>query len=107
MKRKSEVMQVVKEFAKEVGAPNAIMCDMSSEQMSAEVKQFCSMIGTTLQALEEGTPWANKAELYIKLTKEAVQKDMQVANSLLPFWDYCLERRARIYNMMACSNLKI
>ena len=48
MKRKSEVMQTVKQFAKEVGAPDTIVCDMASEQMSAEVKQFCNMIGTTL-----------------------------------------------------------
>ena len=80
---------------------------MASEQTSVEVKQFCNTISTTLQALEEGTPWANKAELNIKLTKEAVQKDMRVANSLLPFWNYCLECRAWIYNLMACDNLKI
>ena len=41
-------MQAVKQFAKEVGAPDAIVCDMASEQTSAEVKQFCNMIGTTL-----------------------------------------------------------
>ena len=40
--------------------------------------------------LEENTPWANRAELYIGLLKEAVA-----------FWDYCAERRARINNMTA------
>ena len=105
MKRKSEVMQAVKQFAKKVGAPDAIVCDMASEQTSAEVKQFCNTIGTTLLALEEGTPWANKPELYIKLMKEAVRKDMLVANSPLSFWDYCLERRVWIYNMTAHDNL--
>ena len=80
---------------------------MASKQMSAEVKQFCNTIGTTLRALEEGTPWANKAKLYIKLTKEVVQKDMRVANSPLPFWDYCLKCCAQIYNMTARDNLKI
>ena len=49
---------------------------MSGEQMSSEVKKFCNDIGTTLRALEEGTPWSNKAELYIGLIKEAVRKDM-------------------------------
>ena len=38
---------------------------MSGEQMSSEVKKFCNDIGTTLRALEEGTPWSNNAELYI------------------------------------------
>ena len=58
-KQKSEVLQVVKQFSKEIGAPDAIICDMSGKQMSPELKQFCNMIMTTLQALEEGMPWAN------------------------------------------------
>ena len=57
-------------------------------------------MGTTLRVLEEGTPWANKAELYIGLMKEAVRKDMKESNCPLPFWDYCLERRARINNLL-------
>ena len=72
---------------------------MSGEQMSSEVKEFCNDIGTTLRALEEGTPWSNKAELYIGLIKEAVRKDMCESNSPLCFWDYCVERRARINNL--------
>ena len=89
----------VKMFAKEIGALNAIICDMAKEQTSAELKGFLNDIGTTLRALEEGTPWANKAELYIKLMKEAVRKDMRESHSYLPFWDYCLERRVRIYTL--------
>ena len=69
--------------------------------MSNEVKQFCNDIGTSLRALEEGTPWANKAELYIGLIKEAVRKDMRESNSPLVLWDYCTERRARINNLTA------
>ena len=57
---------------------------MASEQISQEVRKFCNSIGTTLRALEEGTPWSNKAELYIGLLKEAVQKDMRESNSLMP-----------------------
>ena len=51
--------------------------------------------------LEEGTPWANKAELYIGIIKEAVRKDMKESNCPLPLWDYCVERRVRINNMTA------
>ena len=72
MQKKSEVLQVIKQFAKEIGAPTSIIADMSSEQMSHDVQKFCNNIGTTLQALEQGTPWSNKAELYIGLLKEAV-----------------------------------
>ena len=48
-----------------VGAPDAIICDMASEQLSSVMKQFCNAMGTMLRALEEGTLWSNKAELYI------------------------------------------
>jgi hypothetical protein len=50
------------------------------------VKAFCNEIGSTLRALEEGTPWANTAELHIGLLKEVVMNDIKVprlSNSLL------------------------
>ena len=80
MRNKSEVLQAVKLFAKEVGAPDAIISDMSGEQTSKDLRKFCAEIGTTLKFFEEGTPWSNKAELYIGLIKEAVRKDMQISN---------------------------
>ena len=101
MKRKSEVLLAIKKFAKEIGVPDSFVADMSGEQMSSEVKKFCNDIGTTLRALEEGTPWSNKAELYIGLMKEAVRKDLRESNSPLCFWDYCVEGRARINNLTA------
>ena len=75
--------------------------------MSSEVKKFCNDIGTTLRALGEGTPWSNKAELYIGLIKEAVRKDMRESNSPLCLWDYCVERRARINNLTAKNAFKL
>jgi hypothetical protein len=56
-----EVFQAIKQFAKEICARDAFIADMSGGQMSREVKKFCNDIGTTLRALEEGTPWSNKA----------------------------------------------
>ena len=107
MKKKSEVLLVIKQFAKEIGAPDSFVADMSGEQMSSEVKKFCNDIGTTLRALEEGTPWSNKAELYIGLIKEAVRKDMYKSNSPLCLLDYCVERRARINNLTAKNAFKL
>ena len=101
MKKKSEVILAVKQFSKEVGAPEAIICDAAREQSSSDLRRFCSEMGTTLHVLEEGTPWANKAELYVGIIKEAVRLDMKEANCPLAFWDYCVERRARISNMTA------
>ena len=107
MRRKSEVLQALKHFAKEIGAPTSIIADMSGEQMSHDVRKFCNDIGTTLQALEEGTPWSNEAELYIGLFKEAVQKDMRESNSPMILWDYCVEQRARINNLTAKDNFNL
>ena len=87
--------------------PTSIIADMAGEQISQEVRKFCNDIGTTLRALEEGTPWSNKAELYIGLLKEAVWKDMCESDSPMSLWDYCMERRARINNLMAKDNFKL
>jgi hypothetical protein len=57
--------------------------------------------------LEEGTPWATKAELYIGIIKEAVQKDMKASDCPIVFWDYCVKRRARINNLTAKDNFKL
>jgi len=103
LRSKSEVLQAVKLFAKEVGAPDAIIADAAKEQQSTELRGFLQSIGTSLRLLEEGTPWANRAELYIGLIKEAVRKDMKDSGCPLPFWDYCVERRARIHNLTASS----
>ena len=107
MKRKGEALQVVRQFAKEVGVPDANISDMAREQLSQEVKHFCNLIWMTLHALEEGTPGSNHVELYIKLMKEAVHKDMGEADSLLEFWDYCLECCVRIYNLTAWDHHKV
>jgi len=103
MRSIGDVPLALKVFAKEIGAPDAVICDGAGEQTSHEVKRFCQQIGTTLRVLEEGTPWANRAELYIGLIKEAVQKDMKDSNCPLAFWDYCAEFRARINNLTARS----
>ena len=72
LKSKGEVLLALKQFAKEVGASDAFICDAAREQTSHPMRAFCAEIGTTLRVLEEGTPWANKAELDIGLIKEAV-----------------------------------
>ena len=107
MRRKSLVLQAIKQFAKEIGAPTSIIADMASEQMSQEMRKFCKDIGTTLRAMEEGTPWSKKAELYIGILKEAVWKNMCESDSPMCLWDYCVERRARINNLAAKDNFKL
>ncbi len=55
MKKQQEVHLVVKQLAKEVGAPEVLVCHPHPAQIKQEVHEFCSQIGTTLKVLEAKT----------------------------------------------------
>ncbi len=92
---------MVKQFTKEVGAPEVLVCDPHLEQIKQEVREFCTQIGMTLKVLEAETQWANRAKLYNGFMKEATRKDMRSSGSPLVLWDYCMERRALIFQITA------
>ena len=48
MKIKPEFIQAVKKFDKEIGAPDAIISDASSEETSKSLRKYCSNINTIL-----------------------------------------------------------
>ena len=98
MKSQQEFQAALHWFCKEVGVPVDLIIDGFSAQKSPEVRKFCEQVGTTLKVLERATPWANRAELYIGLLKEAVRKDMRQSNSPMVLWDFAIERRALIHN---------
>lgn len=101
MKDQRSYFSALKQFAKEVGAPEVLVCDSHPTQKKRDVKEFCVQIGTTLRVLEAETQWANRAELYVGLLKEATRKDMRATGSPLVLWDYCMERRALIFQVTA------
>ncbi len=101
MKKQEEVYLALKQFAKEVGAPEVLVCDPHPAQVKREVREFCTQIGTTLKVLEAVTQWANHTELYIGLMKEATRKDILSSGSPLVLWDYCMERLAWIFQITA------
>ena len=84
--KESDVLQAVKQFAKVIGAPDAIICDAARAQTSADMRKFCNEISTTLRVLEKNTPWSNKSDLYIVIIKEAVRKDMKEAKCPIALW---------------------
>ena len=57
MRKQQEVYLAVKKFAKEVGAPNVLVCDPYPAQIKREVREFCTQIGTTLKVLEAESQW--------------------------------------------------
>lgn len=85
-------------FCKEVGVPVTMVADPHPSQTKKTVRRFCEQVGMTLRLLEKNTQWANRAELYIGLLKEAVRADMRKSDAPMVLWDYCIERRARIHN---------
>ena len=107
MKYEYEVLQAMKEFEKDTGSHDAIICDAASNKKSKSLWKFLGEIGTSLQVLEEGTPGENKAELYIGLIIEVVLKDMKDYNSTLNFLGYCVEWQAYINNLTAKSMFKL
>jgi hypothetical protein len=96
MQQESEYPLALKQFAKEVGAPDVLVCDGSKTQNQREVKLLSTQMGTMLKKLEAETQWANRAELAVGILKEAVRKDLRESGSPIVLWDYCMERRALI-----------
>ena len=45
----SDVLSVIKQFAKKIGAPDAIISDATKEQTSQPLCKFCSEIGTMVK----------------------------------------------------------
>ena len=56
MTRKSEVPMAFKMFAKDIGAPDAIICYAVHKHIPQEVRYLCYKIGTSLRVLEEVPP---------------------------------------------------
>ena len=100
MKSQSEFQNALHWFCKEVGVPSTLVMDGHKAQKNSKTKRFCHQIGTIMRVLEVGTPWANRAELYIGLLKESVRQDMRACDAPMVLWDYCLERRAHIHNAL-------
>ena len=72
MKSKSEIPDAVKAFAKEIGVPTCLILVSEGTQQSKELCKITQEMTCPLKFLERATQWANLAELYIDLLKEAV-----------------------------------
>jgi hypothetical protein len=69
MESKSDFPFALKQFAKEISVPLALICDPSGEQTSNNVKRIARDMDLTMNVSEESTQWANLAELYINKIK--------------------------------------
>ncbi len=76
-KKEAEYFLALKEFLKDVGTPDVLVCDLAKTQKKREVKDFCTQIGTTLNILKAEIQWANRSELWVGLVKESTCKDLR------------------------------
>ena len=76
MKVKTEIVNVVKAFAKMIGVTTAPILDPEGTHKSEALKKAANDMSLPLKFLERQTQWANRVELYIDLLREAVWKDM-------------------------------
>ena len=92
MRTQSEYLSLLKQFAKEVGVPKALVCDSHHSQKACDVKGFLTSVGTKLKVLEAETQPENRAKLLVGMFKEATRKDLSESNLHIVLWDYCMER---------------
>ena len=59
MQSAKELPSALREFAKDVGAPEILVVYPHPSEKSREVKEFCNKIVTTLRLLEKKTQWSN------------------------------------------------
>ena len=78
METQSDYPSLLKQFAKEVRLPKALVCDSHPSQKACDVKQFLTSIGTTLRVLEAETQHVNQAKLLVGMFEEATRKDSSV-----------------------------
>jgi hypothetical protein len=52
MQHQRDYFLALKQFAKDVGAPDILICDPHPTQKQRKVKEFCTQIGTTLKSLK-------------------------------------------------------
>ena len=91
MINQEELYMALHWLCKDIGVPVNLIVDAHLAQKYINVKIFCNKLGTILNILEKGTPWANISELYIGLLKYSVCKYMHASHSPMVLWDYAIE----------------
>ena len=85
IKKKTEIINAVKAFVKEIDVPTALILDPKRTQTSKELNKVALDTYCPLRYLERRTLQVNLAELYIGLLKEAVCKDTKEYDSPIKF----------------------
>ena len=104
MRSEKDLHHSLKSLFKEVGVPMKLIADGAKAQVAGKARVLCERANCSVIELEKNTPFANRAERYIQTLKSGSKADMVQMDSPLVFWDYCIERRAKIENSIAKEN---
>ena len=96
MKLRSELPLVLKSVFKVDGVPEKMICVGAPEQVSREAARLFQLVDCTIQQLERGTPWSNRAEGHDGIVKSEILLDLKESNCPMALWCYAAERRGRI-----------
>ena len=96
MKLRSELPQVLNSVFKEDGVPENLICDGAPEQVSGKAARLCQLSDCTIQQLERGTPWSNRAEGHVGIVTNEILLDLKESNCPMVLLCYAAERRGRI-----------
>ena len=73
-----------------------MICDGAPEQVSGEAARLCQLTYCTIQQLERGTPWSNRAEGHVGSVKSEILLDLKESNCPMVLWCYAAERKGKI-----------
>ena len=73
-----------------------MICDGAPEQVSGEAARLCQLADCTIQQIERGTPWSNRAEGHVGIAKSEILLDFKESNCPMVLWCYAAERRGII-----------
>ena len=101
MQRRSELPKALKHMFKTVGVPDSIVADGAREQVKGESLKLCHQVSCNLKQLERGTPWSNRAELWIGLVKKAIVRELKATGAPMKLWCYLGEWFCKVNNSLA------
>ena len=73
-----------------------MICDGAPEQVSGEAARLCQPADCTIQQLERGTPWSNRAEGHVGIVKRKILLELKESNFPMVVWCYAAELRVKI-----------
>ena len=96
IKKRSELLLVLKSVFKEDEVPENMICDGAPEQVSGEAARLCQITDCTIQQIERGTPWSKRAEGHVIIVKSEILLDLKESKFPMVLLCYAAERRGKI-----------